>query len=112
MDRLTKRNYGPLPVLVRGHAHGPAYFMSQCDYEDYRDALNRLADYEDTGMTPEELDDFARQFSKIRQIVGCKTLEDFCNLADEGRLIVLPPKEGEKTNYGTRMDGGVNDGRT
>lgn len=49
MDRLTERNNknGFLPVLVRGRALGPAYFKEELDYKDYRDALERLAAYED-----------------------------------------------------------------
>ena len=57
MERLTTRSSGPLPVLVRGKAFGPAYFMSEQDYEDYRDALNKLAAYEDTGLEPDSIEE-------------------------------------------------------
>lgn len=57
MNRLTKRTTNcPLPVLVRDRAFGPAYFVSEEDYTDYRDALEKLARYEDTGLAPDELE--------------------------------------------------------
>lgn len=57
MNRLTRRTTNcPLPVLVRDRAFGPAYFISEEDYTDYRDALEKLAAYEDTGLEPEEVE--------------------------------------------------------
>ena len=57
MNRLTRRTTNcRLPVLVRNRAFGPAYFVSEEDYTDYRDALEKLARYEDTGLEPEEVE--------------------------------------------------------
>ena len=49
MKRLTKRNNlsGFLPVLMNDRALGPAAFYDQRDYNDYADALEHLAQYED-----------------------------------------------------------------
>lgn len=62
-------------------------YMMICSMAELR---AHLAAYEDTGLEPEELDDFARQACIIRQIAGCKTLADCYKLAEEGRLIVRP----------------------
>lgn len=95
MERLTTRSSGPLPVLVRGKAFGPAYFMSEHDYECYRDALNKLAAYEDTGLEPEEIAEVYRRFSEARAIAeefGQKYAEradELLQAEAEGRLLVL-----------------------
>lgn len=62
----------------------------------WADALERLAAYEDCGLTPEELDDFARQACEIRMAAGCKTLDDCWKMVAEGRLLILPCKVGDK----------------
>lgn len=55
----------------------------------------RLSAYEEVGLSPEEIDDFARQTSKIRMAAGCSTLDDSYNLAKSGRLVVLPCTVGD-----------------
>ncbi|MEE3458274.1 MAG: hypothetical protein VZQ75_00295 [Candidatus Faecousia sp.] len=78
MNRLTRRTTnGPLPVLARDRAFGPAYFVSEKDYTDYRDALEKLARYEDTGLEPEQCAKYAQA-------------------EKEGRLLVLPCKVGDE----------------
>lgn len=78
MKRLTfKDGNGRNTILVNGQEyHGPI--------------ADRLAAYENTGLTPEELDDFARQACMIRMAAGCKTLDDCARIVDECRLVVLP----------------------
>ena len=61
-----------------------------------KDILKKLAAYEDIGLSPEELDDFARQACEIRMAAGCKTLEDCHRLFKEGRLIILPCQEANE----------------
>ena len=90
MERLTTRDancadpkvlYG---VWVRNH--------------DYISAANRLADYEDTGMTPEEVSTLVKDWSDLCTIVGeCGGLDRVRELAEadkEGRVVVLPFTSG------------------
>lgn len=90
MERLTTRDancadpkvlYG---VWVRNH--------------DYISAANRLADYEDTGMTPEEVSTLVKDWSDLCTIVGeCGGLDRVRALAEadkEGRLFLLPLEPG------------------
>lgn len=92
MERLTTRDancadpkeiYG---VRVKNH--------------DYISAANRLADYEDTGRTPEEvtalgkLFDYALEESKTltEQLALLNRIRDLAEADKDGRLVVLPCK--------------------
>ena len=90
MGRLTTRDancadpkvlYG---VLVKNH--------------DYISAANRLADYEDTGLTPEEIDMDHEAAETLRQLCrGCDLdrLEKLAEADKDGRLLVPPCKVGD-----------------
>lgn len=92
MKRLTKRTTNcPLPVLVRDRAFGPAYFVSEEDYTDYRDALEKLARYEDTGLEPEEMRELLHDSTGPLH----KKLGEWIDAEQEGRLLVLPCKVGD-----------------
>lgn len=78
MKRLTfKDGRGRNTIFINGQ-------------ECHGEIADRLAAYENTGLTPEELDDFARQACKIRMAAGCSTLDDCLKIVNEDRLIVLP----------------------
>lgn len=59
----------------------------------------RLAAYEDTGLTPEEVDKLTRDWSDLCTIVGeCGDISRVRELAEadkDGRLVVLPCKVGD-----------------
>ena len=90
MERLTERDvncadpkeiYG---VRVKNH--------------DYISAANRLADYEDTERTPEEIDMDHGAAEQLRQLCqGCDLdrLEKLVEADKDGRLVVLPCKVGD-----------------
>lgn len=90
MERLTERDvncadpkeiYG---VRVKNH--------------DYISAANRLADYEDTERTPEEIDMDHEAAEQLRQLCqGCDLdrLEKLVEADKDGRLVVLPCKVGD-----------------
>lgn len=91
MERLTTRDancadpkvlYG---VWVKNH--------------DYISAANRLADYEDTGLTPEEVSTLAKDWSELCTVLGeCGGIDALRELAEvnkDGRLVVLPCKVGD-----------------
>ena len=90
MERLTTRDtncadpkeiYG---VRVKNH--------------DYISAANRLADYEDTELTPEEVSSLVKDWSDLCTIVGeCGGLDRVRALAEadrDGRVVVLPFTSG------------------
>ena len=90
MERLTERDtncadpkeiYG---VRVKNH--------------DYISAANRLADYEDTGLTPEEIDmdhEAAEQLRRLCRDCDLDRLEKLAEADKDGRLVVLPCKVGD-----------------
>lgn len=82
MERLTER-WGEGDVWVKDH--------------DYVSAAYRLADYEDTGLTPERCAEFARADEEGRYIVmrdaeqeGVARLRELAEADKAGRLVMLP----------------------
>ena len=100
MERLTKRE--------NGHAHYPRCFEEPCggmgcrteDCEFKVEICERLADYEDTGLTPEEVSALVKDWSDLRTIVGeCGGIDRLKELAEadkDGRLVVLHCKVGQR----------------
>lgn len=87
MERLTER-WGEGDVWVKNN--------------DYVSAVYRLADYEDTGLTPERCAEFARADAEGRYIVmrdaeqeGVARLRELAKADKDGRLVVLPCKVGD-----------------
>lgn len=90
MERLTTRDancadpkvlYG---VYVKNH--------------DYISAVNRLADYEDTERTPEEIDmdhEAAEQLRHLCRDCDLDRLEKLAEADKDGRVVVLPCQSGE-----------------
>ena len=92
MERLTERDancadpkeiYG---VRVKNH--------------DYISAANRLADYEDTGLTPQEVismrGEWCAMMSVLNSIGGGYTrLRELAEADKDGRVVVLPCKVGD-----------------
>ena len=68
----------------------------------YLAVIDRLADYEDTGLTPEEVKDMAEN-AETRLLTWFEAkygfpvgkLMDLCEAEQQGRLVVLPCKVGE-----------------
>lgn len=99
MERLTKRE--------NGHAHYPRCFEEPCggmgcrteDCEFKVEICERLADYEDTERTPEEVSALVKDWSDLCTIVGeCGGIDRVRKLAEAdraGRLVALPCKVGD-----------------
>ena len=99
MDRLTKRE--------NGHAHYPRCFEEPCvgmgcrieNCEFKVEICDRLANYEDTGLTPEEVSTLVKDWSDLCTIVGeCGGVSRVRALVEankDGRLVVLPFKVGD-----------------
>lgn len=102
MERLTKR-------LTSGVADYD--FSEGCYFADgqsnevaksafKQNCLERLADYEDTGLAPEEVDKLAKDWNDLCTVLGeCGGIDALRELAEadkEGRLVVLPYKVGQR----------------
>lgn len=96
MERLTRRS-------ATGHAYYPRCFEAPCDGDGckIRDCLfdntvcERLAAYEDTGLTPEEIDMDHEAAETLRQLCrGCDLdrLEELVEADKDERVVVLPVK--------------------
>lgn len=103
MERLTRRS-------ATGHAYYPRCFEAPCDGDGckIRDCLfdntvcERLAAYEDTGLTPEEIDMDHEAAETLRQLCrGCDLdrLEELVEADKDGRLVVLPCKVGDTVYF-------------
>lgn len=86
MERLTEHwGEGHLDIWVK--------------YHDYVSAAHRLAAYEDTGLTPEEVTALQKDWSTLCTVIGeCGGIERVKELAEAdktGRVVVLPCKVGD-----------------
>ena len=90
MERLTYRDKDGFPMMKNrgGFKQG---------------GVERLAAYEDTGLTPERCAEFARADAEGRYIVmrdaeqeGVARLRELAEADKDGRLVVLPCKVGDK----------------
>ena len=73
-----------------------------------RKVWERLAAYEDTGLTPERCAEFARAYAEGRYIVmrdaeqeGVARLRELAKADKDGRLVVLPCKVGDTVYFRT-----------
>lgn len=100
MERMTHR-------YTNGEAWASIYKVSACgEHECKGTIIERLAAYEDTGLEPEEVAERLRTCKELVQIFeradlynGIGPIEHICELSQaekDGRLMVLPVKEGAK----------------
>ena len=105
MERLTKWN-----ELSHKHAYYPRCFEEPCygsgckikDCPFETAVCERLAAYEDTGLTPERCAEFARADAEGRYIVmrdaeqeGVARIRELVEADKDGRVVVLPCKVGD-----------------
>lgn len=104
MERLTRRS-------DTGHAYYPRCFEEPCNGNGckFKDCpfdetiCKRLAAYEDTELTPEEVSalikDWLRLCTTIRECGGIDRLRVLADADKGGRLVVLPdvPEEEDKS---------------
>lgn len=98
MERLTHR-------YTDGEAWASIYKVSACgEHECKGPIIERLAAYEDTGMTPEEIDALQKREQGLAEMlvnVSCGCAVSYSRLAElaqaekDGRLVVLPCKPDE-----------------
>lgn len=102
MDRLTDNHYTGNGYYLK--CSGAQKCAEHCeDCAKLEEAVNRLAAYEDTGLTPEEVKDMAenaetRLLTWFEAKYGFPVVElmGLCEANAEGRIIILPCGEGEK----------------
>lgn len=92
MERLTERIENcPDPKTVYG-----VYVRDH----DYIAAAHRLADYEDTGLTPAEVrsmhGEWQAMMSVLNSIGGYDRLRELAEADKDGRLVVLPCNRGDR----------------
>lgn len=65
-DRITYEREETIAQLC----HGQRYGLKVCDFEDVDDAeiaaYNRLGEYEDTGLSPEEIEDLKHKHDRLQ----------------------------------------------
>ena len=92
MERLTSRNEDC--VLVNGHALGCATVGEIVQMAD------RLADYEDAGLTPAEVlsmhSEWSAMMSVLNSIGSYGRLRELAEADRDGRVLILPCKRGDE----------------
>lgn len=96
MERLTKRTPAGVGVLIScGHTLNCTSCRGVCVAQDK--ANTRLADYEDTNLTPDQVkivfEAFERTFGKG---VSFDRIQELIKAEREGRILVTPPKAKAK----------------
>ena len=106
MERLTEWNdeqtrHAYYPRCFKDPCYGNGCKINDCPFET--SVCDRLAAYEDTGLTPERCAEFARADAEGRYIVmrdaeqeGVARLRELAEADKDGRVVVLPCKVGDK----------------
>lgn len=103
MERLTKRINGVTTYIGKENSCDTGQIPAELNVVARREILERLADYEDTWLTPEEVLPKDKADEIALKIMRLADLESFCSytrlreLAEadkDGRLAVLPCKIG------------------
>ncbi len=105
MERLTEWNdeqtrHAYYPRCFEEPCYGGGCKINDCPFETA--VCDRLAAYEDTGLTPERCAEFARADAEGRYIVmrdaeqeGVARLRELAEADKDGRCVVLPCKVGD-----------------
>ena len=102
MERLTEKHYLGTDHYMK--CSGSCNVDMDCiDCPSFDCLVERLAAYEDTGLTPERCAEFARADAEGRYIVmrdaeqeGVARLRELAEADKDGRLVVLPCKVGDR----------------
>ena len=91
MERLTKRFDGR---VMREGCHGPCRTCNGAKCADIFPMIDRLAEYEDTGLGPEALNEFAPFLLELKENMGAmRRLKELLRAEKDGRLVALPPND-------------------
>ena len=93
MERLTERlNNGAAYVVSETGTEGVGHYTTQ---RRLPEVITRLAAYEDTGLTPEQIATMARAAAIVKSAMGERTLEWLMEKLQEGRVRVIPAEPGD-----------------
>lgn len=116
LERLTSRQIikhadgtEHTETYCHGHRYGPAAFPSKYgtsdsqEYENYCEMIDRLAAYEDTEYTPDELQMMIRAYNAMKaELVehrksglSPEQVQELAKAKAEGQLVILPVKVGD-----------------
>jgi len=95
MERLTRRINGVVVYVGAKNPYSTGQIPCEVEPAGVREMMDRLAAYEDTRLTPEEIDMDHEAAEQLRQLCqGCDLdrLEELAEADRAGRLVVLPCK--------------------
>lgn len=93
MERLTRRIAGVVVYVGTKNPYATGQIPCAVDSAGVREMMYRLAAYEDTGLTPEEIDMDHEAAETLRQLCrGCDLdrLEELADADKDGRVVVPP----------------------
>ena len=101
MERLTEKTVGCFEYALKDHKAVPGEFCTYDAFFDYSMAVKRLGHYEDTGMEPEDLKKAFNETAILKLAAQALSttpdhLRDLLQAEQDGRLVVLPCKVGDK----------------
>ena len=99
MERLTRRIYGVVVYVGAENPYSTGQIPCEVEPAGVREMMDRLAAYEDTGRTPEEVSTLIKDFSDLCTIVGeCGGISRVRALTEadkNGRVMIAPCKVGD-----------------
>lgn len=78
MERLTEKSLGCFQYSLKDHEAKTGEFAHYDTFFDYNMAVKRLGEYEDTGLTPEEIKSLTELFAQVT-----RALDEVTDLIDE-----------------------------
>ena len=106
MERLTKRINGVVVYVGAKNPYSTGQIPCEVEPAGVREMMGRLAAYEDTRLTPEEIDMDHEAAEQLRQLCqGCDLdrLEELAEADKAGRLAVLPCKDWLEVVFGDQV---------
>ena len=102
MERLTRRINGVVVYVGAKNPYSTGQIPCEVEPAGAREMMDRLAAYEDTRLTPEEIDMDHEAAEQLRQLCqGCDLdrLEELAEADKDGRLFILPLEPGRSMLY-------------
>ena len=102
MERLTRRINGVVVYVGAKNPYSTGQIPCEVEPAGVREMMDRLAAYEDTRLTPEEIDMDHEAAEQLRQLCqGCDLdrLEELAEADKDGRLFILPLEPGRSMLY-------------
>ena len=99
MERLTRRISGVVVYVGAKNPYSTGQIPCEVEPAGVRETMNRLAAYEDTGLTPEEVISMSGEWCAMMSVLNATgSYDGLRKLAEadgDGRLVVLPCKVGD-----------------